>query len=300
MEKGIEQKYIDEFKIYLFESDSSQGTIATYINGVYGFFSWINKEYLNNIKFDSVTASDIHEYKDYIIHVKNLKANTVNNKLAALKSFFNFLYDKKHIDKNPAQDIKKIKIHTHQTGATITDLDLKRLKREVITGGNPLHQMIVFTLAFTGVRVSELIKLKLTDIIIKENRKDSFLIVNYGKGGKYREIPLNPKVIDIYYEWMEERERKNIQSPYLIVTERSHNACACRSSINKVVKKYSKKIEKIDIHPHTFRKYFLRKILEVSDISTAQLLAGHSSIQTTSLYTTSNFNSMASAVEKLE
>lgn len=298
MEKGIEQKYIDEFKICLFESDSSVGTIATYVNGVYSFFSWLNKEYLTNIKIDSVTASDVREYKDHIIHVKNLKANTANNKLAALKCFFIFLYDKKHIDINPAQDIKKIKIHTHQTGPTITDLDLKRLKREVINGGNALHKIIIFTLCFSGVRVSELINLKATDIIIKENRKDCFLIVNYGKGGKYREIPLNSILIDTYYEWIKERERKNIHSPYLIITERSDKAC--RSAINKVVRKYGLKIGRGDMHPHTFRKYFLRKILEVSDISTAMLLAGHSNLQTTSSYTTSNFSSMASAVEKLE
>lgn len=298
MEKGIEQKYIEEFKMYLLERDSSDGTIANYTGGVNDFFIWIKSEYLHEIIPVNITGFDIREYKNYILHNKNLKPNTVNNKLAALNSFFNFLYEKNQIDKNPAQNIKKIKIHTHQTGATITALEIKRLKREVITSGNPLHKMIVFTLAYTGVRVSELIKLKLTDIIIKENKKDSYLVVSYGKGGRYREIPLNSSIIDIYNEWMEERRKTNIKSNYLIITERSD--FACRSGINKVIRKYGLKIGRNDLHPHTFRKYFLRTILEVSDISTAQLLAGHSSIQITSTYTVSNFDLMKSAVDKLE
>ena len=102
MKKGNDKKYIDEFKMYLLELDSSNGTIETYITGVHDFFTWINTKYLHDIAPTSVTAFDIREYKTNITHNKNLKANTVNNKLAALKSFFNFLYEKKQINKNPA------------------------------------------------------------------------------------------------------------------------------------------------------------------------------------------------------
>lgn len=261
MEKGIDENYVDEFKMHLLEMDCSNGTVENYVTGVYGFFIWITNEYLHDIPPSGVTGFDIREYKNYITNNKNLKANTINNKLAALKSFFSFLYGKKYIDKDPAQDIKKIKIHTQQTGASINDLEIKRLKREVITRGNPLHKTIIFNLCYTGVRVSELINLKLIDIIIKENKKDSYLIVRNGKGGKYREIPLNSTLIDIYYEWIDERKRRNIQSEFFLITERSNKAC--RSAINKIVRKYGLRIGRDDIHPHTFRKYFLRKILEV-------------------------------------
>jgi integrase len=83
----------------------------------------------------------------------------------------------------------------------------------------------------------------------------------------------------------------------LITTERS--ARACRSSINKILKKHGNKIGFPEISPHVARRYFLTKVLEVSDISTAMELAGHSSVQTTIQYVPSTEKRKQDAVTKI-
>ncbi len=256
MEKGIDEKYINEFKSYLLDKNSSEGTIATYIQNINSYLTWMGEEYVNNINLTYITASDIHEYINYLTHTKNQKNNTVNIKMAALKSFFNFLYIKKYINMNPAQDLKKIKIASKSSEFIISDLDITKLKKEVILGGNPLHQLIIIILSDTGIKISELIILKLSDIVIKENLSESYLVIKHPKSGKYKEITLNSTLIDVYNEWMLERKRKNIKSDFVVTTERSPKAC--RSAINKLLSKYSRKagLDTV-LNPNILRKYFL-------------------------------------------
>lgn len=253
MKKGIKEKYISEFKIYLLDGTSSNGTISTYIQNISGYSSWIGEEFAVNIDVTDITAPYIHEYIDYLTHTKKQKINTINIKVASLKSFFNFLYIKKYININPAQNLKKIRSISKPSETGITDLDIKKLKKEVTLGGNPLHQMIIFILCDTGIKVSELINLKLSDIVINETISESYLVVKHPISGKYREVSLNSGLVEFYNEWMLERTRKNIKSDYVLVTERSPQAC--RSAINKLLLKYSRKagINNI-INPNALRK----------------------------------------------
>jgi len=258
VEKGIKEKYINEFKSYLLEKNYSEGTIATYIQNINNYLSWMGEEYVSNIDLTYITSPDIQEYINYLIHTKNQKNNTANIKMAALKSFFNFLYVKKYINKNPAQDLKKIKIVSKSSDSNITDLEIKKLKKEVILGGNPLHQMIVFILCDTGIKISESINLKLSDVVIKENLSESYLVVKHSKSDKYKEISLSSDLIDTYNEWMFERKRKNIKSDFIVVTERNNHAS--RSAINKLISKYSRKAGLDNINPTALRKYHLNNL----------------------------------------
>lgn len=259
MEKGIKKKYINEFKVYLLDKNSSDGTVSTYIQNINGYLTWIGGEYVSNIDLTYITAFDIQEYINYLTHTKNQKSTTINIKISTLRSFFTFLYVKKYINMNPTQDLKKIKIASKSSEFIISDRDITKLKKEVTLGGNPLHQMIIFILCDAGIKVSELINLKVSDIVTKENLSESYLIVKHPKSGNYKEFILSSDLIQIYNEWMLERKRKNIQSDYLIVTERSHNHKPCRSGINKLLSKYSRKAGlNTALNPNAFRQHFLK------------------------------------------
>lgn len=262
MEKGIQEKYINEFKVYLLEKNSSQGTITTYVQNIYNFFTWIREKYISNMDITDITSSHIYEYINYLTYTK--KTNTVNINIAALKSIFNFLHAKKYITINHTKNLRKIRILNKSSEATLSDLDIKKLKEEVLWGGNPLHRMVIFTLCDTGTRVSELINIKLSDIIIKENESEYYLVVKHPTINKYREIILNNTLIEIYNNWMQERKKKNIHSDFLIVTERSTSTSthACRSAINKIILKYSRKIVlEYKLTPTALRKYYYSKNL---------------------------------------
>ncbi len=259
MEKGINENYITEFKSYILDKNYAEGTIATYIQNIYGFFSWISTEYIYSVYVTDITSIDIQEYINYLTHTKNHKINTVNIKMATLKSFFNFLYVKKYINVNPAKDLKKIRSISKSSETVITDLDIKKLKKEVIWGGNPLHQLIIIMLCDTGIKVSELINLKLSDIVINETLCESYLVVKHPTSGKYKEIILSSDLIEIYNEWVLERTRRNIKSDFIITSERSPKAC--RSGINKLIAKYSRKVGLDNIiNPNALRKYYLNNL----------------------------------------
>lgn len=256
MEKGINENYINEFKSYLLDKNSSEGTIATYIQNINSYLSWIGEEYAVNTDLTYITEPDIHEYINYLTHTKNQKITTINIKISALRSFFNFLYVKKYININPAQDLKKIKIVSKSSEVIISDLEVKKLKKQVTFGGNPLHQFIIFALCDTGVKVSELINLKLSDIVICESLNESYLVVRHPTSSKYKEIGLSSDLVEIYNEWMLERTRKNIKSDFIITSERSPKAC--RSGINKLISKYRRKVGLDNINPSTLRKFYLK------------------------------------------
>lgn len=180
---------------------------------------------------------------------------------------------------------------------TIDQLTFKKLRREIERDGRPVEKVILNYLFFTGVRVSELVSIKLDDIVI--NPRSGILKIRSGKGLKYREIPLNASVRDATNEYLEYRKIKKIQSPFLIATERSGENKASRSSVNKVLKKYGERIGFPDISPHVARRYFLTQILSVSSLAVAKELAGHASINTTIMYTPASQQEKETAVSRL-
>ncbi|MDI3534920.1 MAG: integrase/recombinase XerD [Thermosediminibacterales bacterium] len=140
-------------------------------------------------------------------------------------------------------------------------------------------KMIVYMLLYTGVRVSELVSIKLRDIdfFTRELR-----II--GKGGKYREIPLKQEVIETIKEYMETERKQNKfkESSYLILTQRAGRAH--RDAVLKMLKRIGKKLG-IKMYPHKFRHTFCSMLLKRGvPITTVSKLAGHSNIRTTSDY----------------
>lgn len=92
---------------------------------------------------------------------------------------------------------------------------------------------------------------------------------------------------------------QQIDSPFLIVTDRSKENKASRSSINKILKKYGARIGFPDISPHVARRYFLTQILSVSSLAVAKELAGHASINTTIMCTPASQQEKETAVSRL-
>lgn len=285
------------FRKYLLENDKSLGTVETYLKNIKLFAAYISQTYSEQFNPTKVTSLDIREYRNFLLNIKCQAINTINNKLATLSEFFKYLQMCHVVETNPCQSIKKIKMQSPVKRVTIDQLTFKKLRREIERDGRPVEKVILNYLFFTGVRVSELVSIKIDDIVI--NPRSGILKVRSGKGLKYREIPLNASVRDATNEYLEFRKIKKIQSPFLITTERSGGNKASRSSINKILEKYGKRIGFPDISPHSARRYFLTQILAVSSLSVAKELAGHSNINTTILYTPAAQQEKEIAVSKL-
>lgn len=263
---------IKAFLDYLkFEKGNSDNTIKSYNIDLKNFFDYLEK----NIK--EVNTEDIYEYIEYL--KGKYVYNTVIRKVSCIKSLFKFCYMEKLIDKDPSNKIKNLN-KEKRLPEILTLEEIKKIINSFDhTPENRRNQMICKMLIATGARISEILNLEIKNV---ENTDFEFVKV-FGKGSKYRYIPIYPelenelkKYINVYRSQL----KSSVGSFLLFPGIR-------RENFWKVLNKHALNvgIEK-KIHPHLFRHSIATLLLENgADIRMVQEILGHASIKTTEIYT---------------
>ncbi len=260
-------KYLEVYIEYLYQEKAlSNNTINAYQSDISFFINWLN---LNNILFDKFVLS---KYLVVLARQKKKSSSIIRN-LSSLKNFFQFLKTNKHIDFDPTQYI--------QTPRKAIKLPIVLSKDDVIrcfqACSNNFEMAILELLYGSGLRVSELVNLKLTDCDLK-----SGCVKCLGKGSKERIVPIGKnavKTIKLYLS-----ENKTDRQKYLFEID---NKPISRIFVWKLTKKIlnQSQITK-NLSPHVFRHTFATHLLENgADLRSVQELLGHSSVITTQLYT---------------
>ena len=154
---------------------------------------------------------------------------------------------------------------------------------------------IVKLIFYAGLRVGEIIQLRLSDIILDE-RKGS-VIVREGKGTKRREIPLNVKARKAMLDYLQ--VRPEIESNYLFLGQRNEGIKS--KTVQRSVTRFTDPIGLRDVTPHTLRHTFAKSLIDsgVSFEKVATLL-GHSNLNTTRIYTTPGIQDLEDAIGELD
>jgi site-specific recombinase XerD len=284
MERGLimdtKEYYLNDFIDYLNKNDKSSGTISTYTTNINDFIKYYTESYNEEFVPKNVVMMDFKDYRNYLLNIKRQKASTINNKIAALKEYFFFLHSHGIIKTNPAKNIKKIKTNNPTAPKSFSGSDFRKIKRYVYRNQKKLWIVIFELLAKTGIRVSELINIRISDITINQ-RSGNLRVI--GKNQKERNIPLHLDVRKAITAYMEVRDRMSISSDYLLISERKHHFT--RSGIYKILKRWESDTN-ITIYPHMFRHHFAIQVLNTpnSDINTVQYLLGHESIESSAVY----------------
>lgn len=289
--------WIIEFEKVLRQTRKSQNTVTSYCSDIQEFLQWFLQTYGKS--FDGqLFEQDIREYRNHLLNIRKQKPSSINRKMASLKCFNQFLIQVvgtgTEIDIRPISVSDKYDREIH----TIDRNSLNRLKRAVYSCGNKRDIAIVEVLSNTGIRASELISLTVHDVVLtKRNGSQtySYIIVRQGKGGKYREVPLNASARKALQEYLSSR---NSDCEKLFIGQRGPLR---RESIDKILKKYCRLAGIEHISAHVLRHTFCTRLIqEGTPIPIVSKLAGHSSIQTTmDFYIRITRNDKASAVEKL-
>lgn len=223
----------------------------------------------------------------------------MNRKLATIKSFFVFLHQK-GIQYNPVSDIKAPKNHA-KTISYLTDEERERLLVSIATTATPYYRVrdltIIKLFLGTGIRVSELINLKIQDLELRTKEKSYIHIKR--KGGNEMRIPINPKLVYAIKNYITSRTDTSSTS-HLFLSRNNKKIEA--NSIYYLVKHYLKEagIEKKKWGPH-----ILRHTVGVSlrrqgiDIATIQHLLGHKKLETTAIYLNVESQDLEKAVQLL-
>ena len=210
--------------------------------------------------------------------------SSVIHMVTSLRKFFGYLTQEKIVAHNPMSDVRPPKKAEHLP-AVLTLEEIDKLL-QVAGEDTPLgirNRTLLEVMYATGLRVSELVNLKMSDLHLELG-----LIQTIGKGDKERIIPIGEVAIDWlqrYFKTSRIALLKEHESPYVFLNDRGHQIT--RQGIWKIIKKLvlNAGITK-DVSPHTLRHSFATHILENgADLRIVQELLGHADISTTQIYT---------------
>lgn len=216
----------------------------------------------------------------YVLSLRqdNVNPRTVVRKIASLRGFFKWLYGNEFIKNNPAIYLEQPKL-PKRLPKVVT---LQEIKEIFHFDMNPENNLIVELLYDCGLRVSELVNLKISDVDTK-----SKYIKCVGKGLKERLIPFGKSAKNAINKYLVQRDK--IISKYGLNTKRlfikDSGNFLTRQDVYNFVRSLGEKIHK-HISPHTLRHSFATHLLENgADLRVVQELLGHSDVSTTQLYT---------------
>ena len=274
-------KLIDKFIEYLdIERNYSYYTCINYQNDLIKFYKFLQDKKITNIK--NVTYQVIRDYLNYL-YIKKEATKSVTRNISSLRSFFHYLQGEGIIESNPMTLVSNPK-QDKKLPHYLTYDEIEELLR--VTSGDDIFDirdnMIIELLYSTGLRVGELVNIKISDI----NFNDKSIKV-LGKGSKERIVYFGTPALNKLRKYLSIRPNivKDQSSLYLLINKRGNKLQerAVRSIFENIIKKNHLKIE---FSPHTLRHTFATHMLnEGMDIKSVQELLGHSSISTTGIYT---------------
>lgn len=281
----ITKRYLKDFLIYLeVEKNFSKHTIRAYQSDILSFLLW-----LDNTPIEETNHTKL---KDYLVFIQrfNYSKTTLSRKIAAIRTFYRFLYREKIIETNPANSVHAPKrnksLPKFLTGQEIEQI-LNNIKIDTPAGYR--NRVILELLYATGMRVSELSNLNFGNLNLAENE-----ITVMGKGAKERIVLVSSRAKDFLEKYLRTvrfmipeagtKIEENENSPIFInKTGFRLQPQSIRTALNDIVKKIElpKKVT-----PHVFRHSFATKLLENgADLRVVQELLGHASISNTQIYT---------------
>ncbi len=287
---------INDFKDYLrIERGLSDNSVYSYENDLNKLNSFLNQG-KKKIKPIDVSYENIKEFIYFIS--KELKPNSQSRIISALRSFYDYLIFEKLIKVNPLSNIESPKIQRKLPSTlSLNEINIMINKINKKKSDSERNKAIIETLYGCGLRVSELINLKISDLFFNED----FIKVT-GKGNKQRLVPIsyvNKKCIKDYIT--NSRSKGKIDSRYSDIVFLNRNGKKLtRAMIFIIVKKLSEisGIKKT-ISPHTFRHSFATHLLENgADLKTIQQLLGHESITTTEIYMHLDNSALVKVIKK--
>jgi integrase/recombinase XerD len=288
---------IENFSNFLkFERNFSDNTLDAYIRDIKKFSLYAEKN-LENSKPKAITYEDLQEY--LILQSKQkISERTQARWISSIKSFFKYLLEEEIRDDNPATLLEGPKLGLYLPD-TLSVEDVERITKNInlSTDLGVRNQCMVEVLYGCGLRVSELIELKISDI----NFKEGFLKVE-GKGQKVRYVPLAKYTSHLIKNYIENvRINNKINKKYEdIMFLNSRGSSMSRVIVFIIIKELADKagIRK-NISPHTFRHSFATHMLQNgADLRFIQEMLGHSSITTTEIYTHLNTEELRDTILK--
>ncbi|MFR0367916.1 site-specific tyrosine recombinase/integron integrase [Candidatus Phytoplasma palmae] len=274
-----------KFEFYISKELSlAKNTVDSYLIDIKQYLNFIFNE-LNIKEIKNITQKNISEFLKNISQNNSISSRSLARKIIAIKKFHSFLFLEKEVELNIALRFKTPKYNKNLPSVLSLEEILLFFKK--IPKNNNwinLRNRCIFELMYdSGLRISELLNLKLSDLDFHQN-----YIKIIGKGSKERIVPLtknSEKIINKYLEIRKKIFNKEKIINFLFINSKGNRLS--RQGCYKIFKKITKSANlKINCFPHTLRHSFATHLLENGlDLRILQKILGHEDISNTQIYT---------------
>lgn len=304
---------LDDFLNHLREDGRSPRTVDGYHHDLAACLDWAQAQTGRSLDLLNLTAFDLQRYRQHLIDAGH-KPATVNRALAALRAFWGWAIEQGRAASNPAAGLARIR-QDRRTAQGLSKQEVYLLQRqaaerrqvaEVQAGfdadGRPVltpsvvaarrDEALLALLCFAGLRVSEAVGLKRRDLSLNDR---SGQVRVYGKGDRYREVPLNAEARRALQAYLDVAPGEQ-EEPLFLGQRGGLKVGGVEAILRKIGQAAG-----VSVTPHQLRHTFATRLLrEVgTDLVTVSTLLGHSSIATTTLYTQPGEQTLVEAVEGL-
>jgi integrase/recombinase XerC len=284
------ERFIEKFMNYLkVEKNAAAHTITNYATDLKAFAAFLGDKDIGSI--DHLTLRRfLAEMRS-----KNYAKRTMARKLAALRTFFRFLYREGHIKSNPITAVSTPKLDKKLPKFLDVDQVARLItKPDASTVPGRRDRAIFETLYSSGLRVSELVGLDSDDVDFI-----SGVVKVLGKGSKERIVPIGDQALKAIRDYLEGRGAMKVKDKHAVFLNKSGTRLSDRS-VRRIVDKYIRLCSiETKISPHSLRHSFATHLLDRgADLRSVQELLGHMNLSTTQIYTHVTMERLKSVYDK--
>lgn len=272
-------QYLDYLK---YQRNYSDKTIESYHRQITHF-----KEYLKAERIDKYEKVDYLMLRGYLtkLHDENLAKSTINHKLSALRSFYNYLLKEELIKDNPFLLVESLKTAKRNPDFLYPEEVLALLDSIETKDDLGVRNKAMMELMYaSGLRCSEVVNLQISNIDFNQ-----MVLLIHGKGGKDRYVPFHEYAREWLLQYLQDARNNlmiNNEGHGFVFVNKFGNPLTNRG-VEDIVDRLTRLYDPTKkIHPHTIRHSFATHLLNAgADIRTVQELLGHENLSTTQIYT---------------
>ena len=285
---------INAFMLYLHNiKKTSENTEMSYRRDLVKVMNYMQEQGIEDVR--KITATNLNSYILYLEKNK-FSAATISRNIASLKAFYHYMCKEGLVAEDVAETLHAPKIEKKMPEILSTDEVVRLLEQPSGDTAKEIRDKAMLELLYaTGIRVTELITLKLSDV----NLQMGYIVCR--DNGKERVIPFGNEAKSALIRYLEGTRSamiKDAESEYLFAN--CSGQPMSRQGFWKLIKYYAKKVGIVaDITPHTLRHSFAAHLVENgADLRSVQEMLGHSDISTTQIYVNMNRNRLREVYAK--
>jgi integrase/recombinase XerC len=312
------QELLEEWHRYLQDHDRSPGTVRKYTQAVTRFLAWHEQEEHAPLTLETLTPITLIGYRNELQHVQHKSISTINLQVSALRAWCGWMTEQGYLTADPAAHVKLIGGEGASSRTGLKSPQVYALLRQAQASSDAARNYaIVQILLQSGLRLSECATLTFEDIIFGE--RSGMLRVRAGKGNKARSVPLNasareaiakyvaprlgvkkPSLKAVAASWPKPKSERTREPLWLSQKGGALSTSAIGQMIANLVKAAGGLVPE-ETSAHTLRHTFARSYLTQypGDVVGLATLLGHSSLDTTRLYSEPSVEQLATRVEQL-